>query len=193
MCGNGPSRCHYRIESLPRRNAQLAGRRLCRSVYPLDRVGFAQFRRFPSIRFPDSCCMKAIVTGMIATYPVGGVAWDYGQYALGLERLGFEVYYLEDTGGPTYDPRAKCYGEDCSFAVEFLERALGDLSPQLANRWHFRAQDDRVFGMDAKAIEQIIREAAVFVNVSGSALLRNSYMSCQRKVLIDTDPGWNHF
>jgi len=137
--------------------------------------------------------MKAIVTGMIATYPVGGVAWDYGQYALGLERLGFEVYYLEDTGGPTYDPRAKCYGEDCSFAVEFLERALGDLSPQLANRWHFRAMDDRVFGMDARAIEQIVREAAVFVNVSGSALLRNSYMSCQRKVLIDTDPGWNHF
>ncbi len=33
--------------------------------------------------------MRAIVTGMIATYPVGGVVWDYGQYAIGLERLGF--------------------------------------------------------------------------------------------------------
>ena len=41
--------------------------------------------------------MIAIVTGVIATYPVGGVAWDYGQYALGLERLGFDVYYLEDS------------------------------------------------------------------------------------------------
>ena len=36
--------------------------------------------------------MKAIVTGMIASYPVGGVLWDYGQYALGLERLGYEVF-----------------------------------------------------------------------------------------------------
>lgn len=32
--------------------------------------------------------MRAIVTGMIASYPVDGVAWDYGQYALGLDQLG---------------------------------------------------------------------------------------------------------
>ena len=49
----------------------------------------------------------AIVAGMIATYPVGGVVWDYGQYALGLEQLGYDVYYVEDTAGPTYDPRAR--------------------------------------------------------------------------------------
>jgi len=47
--------------------------------------------------------MRAIVTGMIATYPVEGVAWDYGQYVLGLEQLGLEVYYLEDTGWQTYE------------------------------------------------------------------------------------------
>jgi hypothetical protein len=29
--------------------------------------------------------------------------------------------------------------------------------------------------------------------VSGSALLRDEYLCCPRKVLIDTDPGWNHF
>ena len=34
--------------------------------------------------------MRAVVTGMIATYPVGGVVWDYGQYALGLELGGIE-------------------------------------------------------------------------------------------------------
>ncbi len=46
--------------------------------------------------------MKAIVTGMMATYPLGGVAWDYGQYVLGMQRLGFDVTYLEDTGAPSY-------------------------------------------------------------------------------------------
>ncbi len=137
--------------------------------------------------------MKAIVTGMIATYPVGGVAWDYGQYVLGLEKLGFEVYYLEDTGGPTYSPAAKCYGEDYRPAVQFLQQSLGQLSPSLSERWHFRAMDDTVYGLDARSIKQIADEAAVFVNVSGSALLRADYMACRRKVLIDTDPGWNHF
>ena len=45
--------------------------------------------------------MRAVVTGMIATYPVGGVAWDFGQYVAGLANLGFDVYYLENTGGQT--------------------------------------------------------------------------------------------
>lgn len=28
--------------------------------------------------------MIAVVAGMIATFPLGGVVWDYAQYALGL-------------------------------------------------------------------------------------------------------------
>jgi hypothetical protein len=58
--------------------------------------------------------MRAVATGMIATYPVGGVAWDYGQYLVGLEQLGFDVCYLEDTGGDTYDPSLRLYSDDCT-------------------------------------------------------------------------------
>ena len=137
--------------------------------------------------------MKAIVTGMIASYPVGGVAWDYGQYALGLERLGFEVYYLEDTGWQTYDPRQGQYGEDCSYAVEFLPAALGVLSPTLAQRWRFRNMDGRAYGLDDETFAGVLREADLFLNVSGGTLLRDEYLKCNRKVLIDSDPGWNHF
>jgi hypothetical protein len=137
--------------------------------------------------------MKAIVTGMIASYPVGGVAWDYGQYALGLERLGFEVYYLEDTGWQTYNPIQGEYGEDCSYAVEFLQKSLAYLSPTLGRRWHFRNMDGRTFGVEGASWRQVLAEAEVFLNVSGGTLLRDEYMPCRRKVLIDTDPGWNHF
>ena len=136
---------------------------------------------------------RAVVTGMIATYPVGGVVWDYGQYALGLERLGYEVYYLEDTGGPTYDPAARSYGEDCRYAVSYLEQALASLSPTLGSRWHFRSMDGRGYGVETDAMSDLLRSADLFLNVSGSALLRDEYMACPRKVLIDTDPGWNHF
>ena len=66
----------------------------------------------------------AVVTGMIATYPVGGVTWDYGQYALALERLGYDVWYLEDTGSPTYDPARGEYGEDSAAGVAFLASSL---------------------------------------------------------------------
>ena len=87
--------------------------------------------------------MKAIVTGMIASYPVGGVVWDYAQYALGLEQLGYEVYYLEDTGWQTYDSRKGEYGLDCSYAVEFLKTSLAKLSPTLGARWRFRNMDGK--------------------------------------------------
>jgi hypothetical protein len=137
--------------------------------------------------------MKAIVTGMIASYPVGGVVWDYAQYALGLERLGFEVFYLEDTGWQTYDPRKGEYGEDCSYAVKFLETSLAKLSPSLARRWRFRNMDGKTFGLDDKTFSAVLRDADLFLNVSGGTLLRDEYLACKRKVLIDSDPGWNHF
>lgn len=137
--------------------------------------------------------MKAIVTGMIASYPVGGVVWDYGQYALGLQRLGLEVYYLEDTGWQTYDPKHGIYGEDCSYSVAFLPKSLGLLSPTLAKRWHFRNMDGRTFGLEAAQVADLIAEADLFLNVSGGTLLRDEYLPCKRKVLIDSDPGWNHF
>ena len=136
---------------------------------------------------------KAIVTGMIATYPLGGVAWDYGQYALALERLGFEVYYLEDTGLDTYDPRVRCYVDDPTYGVAFLRRSLGFLSETLARRWHFRSASGPSHGIDASDFRQIVAEADLLLNVSGSTLLRDPWLRCPCKVLIDTDPGWNHF
>src|SRR5437870_2030161 len=137
--------------------------------------------------------MKAVVTGMIATYPVGGVAWDYGQYALGLERLGFDVWYLEDSGLAGYDPERRSYTEDPSYGVRFLADSLAQLSPALAQRWHYRTLDGFTAGLSAEEIADVVAEADVFLNVSGMCLLRDEYLLSRRKVLIDTDPGWNHF
>lgn len=137
--------------------------------------------------------MRAIVTGMIATYPVGGVAWDYAQYALALERLGWEVFYLEDTGSETYDPRVGQYGADCSFGVSFLQQSLESLSPTLGSRWHFRAMDGSRYGITGERLTEIFADADLLLNVSGGTLLRDEYMHCPHKVLIDSDPGWNHF
>lgn len=137
--------------------------------------------------------MRAVVTGMIATYPVGGVAWDYGQYAVALEDLGFEVYYLEDTGGLIYDPRQRQYCEECDYGIRFLRDSLALLSPRLADRWHFRAASGDCYGLAARKVQEIIAGADLFLNVSGGTLLRDEYMPCRCKVLIDTDPGWNHF
>jgi hypothetical protein len=137
--------------------------------------------------------MRAVVTGMIATYPVGGVAWDYGQYLIGLEDLGFEVYYLEDTGGPAYDPDKRLYDDDSTYALRFLKETLAQLSPTLGDRWHFRDQSGEGHGISREKLREIVTGTDIFLNVSGGTLLRDEYLACPCKVLIDTDPGWNQF
>ena len=137
--------------------------------------------------------MIAIVTGAIATFPVGGVAWDYGQYALGLERLGFDVYYLEDSGLYTYDADANGYSNDCSYGVRFLADALAGLSPTLGDRWHFRHLGGKTFGIPREELLELVQRADLFLNVSGVCQLREEYLPARRKVFVDTDPGWNHF
>jgi hypothetical protein len=130
---------------------------------------------------------------MIAAYPVGGVVWDYGQYLLGLERLGFEVFYLEDSGEPGYDPDMRDYNSGDDYGVAFLERSLAELSPGFAGRWHYRGADGRTAGMGAGEFAKVVAGADLFLNVSGGCLLRDEYVASRRKVLIDTDPGRNHF
>lgn len=134
--------------------------------------------------------MKAVVTGMIASYPVGGVFWDYIQYALGLEQMGFDVYYLEDTGSPLLDPVT---GQESVYGVKFLKKTLEIISPRLAKKWAVRTLDNQHYGLSAAEVERVMAGAELFLNVSGSCLLRNAYLAARRKVLIDTDPGWNHF
>ena len=139
--------------------------------------------------------MIAVVTGMIATHPVGGVAWDYGQYLLGLRQLGFDVYYLEDTGFPSYsfDPAIDGYVEDPRDGLEFLRTSLALFSPDFVNRWHFRDYHGQIHGMSEEEMLQIIAKADILLNVSGSCILREPYRVCRHKILIDTDPGFNHF
>src|SRR3954469_8140014 len=137
--------------------------------------------------------MRAVVGGAIGTFAVGGVAWDYGQYALGLEQMGFEVYYLEDTSMYAYDPTVNEYIADCTYGAAFIERFFSATSPTLGTRWHLRGPDDREYGMDGTEFAAIVRDADLFLNVSGITLLREEYVGRGTTVFVDTDPGWNHF
>ena len=93
-----------------------------------------------------------IVTGLVGTYPVGGVAWDYLQYVQGFHALGCEVYYLEDTGAWLYDPRAQTFTDDASASARFVGEALTRLEPALGRRWAMRGPDGTYHGLDEAAV-----------------------------------------
>jgi len=131
--------------------------------------------------------LRIVVCGLIAQYPLGGVAWDYVQYVAGLARLGHDVYYLEDTGQWPYDPRAGGTGRSCDYNVEHLAAVMARFG--LADRWAYRfAWESRWFGMGDAKREEVFRSADAVLNVSGCLARPQEYRSAGRLVYIDSDP-----
>ena len=40
---------------------------------------------------------RIILLGYIVRCPVGGMTWHYLQYVMGLQQLGYDVYFIEDS------------------------------------------------------------------------------------------------
>ena len=135
--------------------------------------------------------MHVVVTGLVATYPVGGVAWDYLQYVQGFRALGCEVIYLEDTGQWLYDPVAQTFTDDPAAGARYLAGALASLEPALARSWALRAPDGTYQGLDAQAVARACARADLFLNLSGSCWLREPYRAARVKAYVDTDPGYS--
>src|SRR5439155_19891452 len=116
--------------------------------------------------------MRVVVTGLVAAYPVGGVAWDYLQYVQGFRALGCEVVYLEDTGQWLYDPRAQTFTDEVATNVRWLADALARVGGGVA--WALRAPDGTYHGLDARGVERACAGADLFLNVAGSCWLREA-------------------
>lgn len=133
--------------------------------------------------------VRVVVTGLIATYPVGGVTWDYLQYVHGLSALGHEVTYLEDTGQWVYSPRLQTFTEDAAENLTYLAAALGRSGARIP--WAFRDPHGVVHGLDVAALRRACREADLFLNVSGSGWLRDEYRGRGVHAYVDTDPCYS--
>jgi hypothetical protein len=135
--------------------------------------------------------LRIIVTGLVGLYPIGGVAWDYLQYVIGLARLGHDVYYHEDTWSWPYHPLQASYIPDGDYSAQYLENFFARYAPALRPRWHYRHLREKSFGMDATAFDEVARTADLFLNVSGACMIPDHLSPRCLKVFLDTDPGYN--
>lgn len=133
--------------------------------------------------------MRIVVTGLVATYPMGGVAWDYLAYVDGFRRLGCEVLYLEDTGQWVYDPARQTFTDDVTDNVRYLVDALRTIgAPEDA--FAVRAPDGTSYGVSQQAVAKFCRSADLFLNVSGCCWLRDEYRGARCIAYLDSDPGY---
>jgi hypothetical protein len=132
--------------------------------------------------------LRIAVTGLAATYPFGGVFWDYLQYPLGLQRLGHDVLYVEDTGKWCYDPTAGTFVEDGARNAAFLAREIAALDSDLADRWFFRDGGGKTYGRSWDQVAEFCRSADLFIHISASCWMRDEYFAAKRVAFIDSDP-----
>lgn len=128
---------------------------------------------------------------MAAQYPVGGVAWDYLQYPIGLHRLGHDVVYHEDTWCWPYDPLQRTTTDDGSYSAAYLDDFFARYAPELADCWHYLHLHDTSYGMSRRTFDEFAATADLFLNVSGGSFFPDALAPGCRKVFLDSDPGYN--
>ena len=133
---------------------------------------------------------KLIVLGFMGGCPVAGVIWQHLHYIVGLQRLGHEVWYVEDGSRYPYDPEAFTITEDFSYAARMLER----LSRQYGfeNRWCFCARygdEPRTAGAGLSALRDLYRSCDAALNVCGSHELNDDLRAIRRLIYVESDPG----
>src|SRR5213594_3770836 len=109
--------------------------------------------------------LQVVVLGMMGRCPFGGQTWLYLNWLRGFQRLGHEVWYVEDDTVWPYDPVANTISDDCSYAVRHLESCLSRID--LRDRWAFRFADRRgaCWGLSEPELDELYRTCDVLLNV----------------------------
>jgi len=133
---------------------------------------------------------RIVVLGFMGGCPVAGVIWQHLHYIVGLQRLGHEVWYVEDGSRYPYDPEAFTITEDFSYAAKMLDR----LSRQYGfeNRWCFCARygdEPRTAGLSFSQLQELYRTCDAALNVCGSHELNTDLRRIPRLIYVESDPG----
>lgn len=131
---------------------------------------------------------KIIVSGILFWYPLAGVTYQFLHYLVGLRRLGWDVYYVEDSGRWVYDPVARELTPDARANIARIEPALR--AHGLEGSWAFRGAypGGDCYGMSRQQLLALYREADVLLNVTGAQELRDEHMQIRRRLYVETDP-----
>jgi hypothetical protein len=133
--------------------------------------------------------MRIVVGGYIVAYPLGGMTWHHLNYLLGLEELGHEVFFLEDSGSYAvpYNPSRQVCENDSAFGRAYLQKTFADFG--LRARWCYYSEiEDRYYGSTQEELNDVMRRADLLLCVSGVTPLRGDRPRPRRTAVIDTDP-----
>jgi len=129
-----------------------------------------------------------VVLGILGASPFAGIAWQVLHYLEGFRRLGYDVYYVEDSGIWPYDPEQQTVTGDCHYTVNYIAKLMGWWGHP--DRWAYRARymDERVYGLAESQISNLFEHAEVVINLCGATELREEHLKVPIRIYLETDP-----
>ncbi len=140
--------------------------------------------------YPPATRGTIVVWGLMAAFPFPGMTWHRMQYLAGIRRLGFDVWYVEDSDRPILAPGTFEQVEDFTSNIEYLNRYMTAIG--LEDRWIFRPPGDltRCYGgRDIQGLWRLYEEAEAVINHSGAQELRARHRVIKKLVYLETDPS----
>jgi hypothetical protein len=131
---------------------------------------------------------KIVVFGILFWYPLAGVTYQFLHYLIGLRKLGYDPYYIEDSGRWIYDPRINDFSPDVAGNLDLVVPVLKQHG--FGDRWAFRGNypDGKCYGLAEEQILQLYRDADAFLNVTGAQEIRDEHREIRRRVYVESDP-----
>ncbi len=131
---------------------------------------------------------KIVVLGTLTTMPVAGPIWEVAQYLVGLERLGYEVHYVEAHRKTPRTFMEQPDDDGPGRAARFLHDTLRRFG--FADRWAYQSVlgGERLYGMGDEELRKLYRDAALIVNLNGGTEPLPEHTATGRLVYLETDP-----
>ena len=133
---------------------------------------------------------RIVVMGFMGSMPIAGVIWQHVHYVVGLQRLGYDVYYIEDSARLPYNPETFEVNNEFDYAAKVLNRLAGEFD--FKNRWAFCARylkRNPTAGLPLKKIRQLYRDADAILNICGTQEFNDDLLKSDRIIYVESDPG----
>jgi hypothetical protein len=131
---------------------------------------------------------KIIVSGILFWYPLAGVTYQFLHYLIGLRSLGYDPYYIEDSGRWIYDPALGELSPDAGPNIRTVVPALE--AHGFGHRWGFRGSypGGACYGLTETELVRLFAEADALLNVTGAQEIREEHLVCRRRIYVESDP-----
>jgi len=128
--------------------------------------------------------------GFMGSMPIAGVIWQHVHYVVGLQRLGHDVYYIEDSARLPYNPETFEVNDEFDYAAKVLGKLADEF--EFKDRWAFCARylkNNPTAGLPLKKIRQLYREADAILNICGTQEFNDDLLKSDRIIYVESDPG----